>query len=250
MVEMLLLFLAGCLGGGLNAVAGGGSFVGFPALVLAGLNPVAANASSTVAMYPGALASLIGYRGQAMLPGPVSRRALLVTSLIGGFLGAILLLHTPTRDFDRVVPFLLLLATLALALGPRIGQRFGRGAALGAAPMLGVQFALGIYGGYFGGAVGIMMMAAWSLLGSTDLKAMNPLKVLLVGATNTIAAATFIFAGAVRWPQALPLMAGGIFGGYCGARLGTWLSPAAIRGFVIALTVCMTAWFFLRLLEA
>jgi len=244
MTEIVLLFLAGCLGGGLNAAAGGGSFVGFPALVFAGLNPVSANASSTVALYPGAVASLVGFRGQAMPPGPASRGALLATSLAGGFLGAILLLHTPTHAFDRVIPWLLLLATLALAFGPRLVGRHE--ITLGAAPLLALQFALGIYGGYFGGAVGIMMMAAWSLFGAADIKAMNKLKALLVGAANTIAVATFIAAGAVRWRETLPLMAGAALGGYFGARLALLVPGSALRGFVIALTACMTAWFFYR----
>ncbi len=244
MRDTLLLFAAGCLAGGLNAAAGGGSFVGFPALVLVGLDPVTANASSTVALYPGALASLLGFRGQAMPPGPLSRRTLLAASLVGGFLGAVLLLETPSREFDLVIPWLLLLATLALAFGRRLmGHADIR---VGPAPLLAAQIGLGIYGGYFGGAVGIMMMAAWSLLGLTDIKAMNKLKVLLVGATNTIAAITFVLAGAVRWPETLPLMLGGALGGYSGARVAIRLPAGVLRAFVIALTACMTAWFFRR----
>ena len=250
MDHLPLLLIAGFLAGAMNAVAGGGSFLTLPALVLAGLPSVAANASSTVALFPGSLASIWVYRdgiarSDGVLPG-IPMAALLATSLVGGFAGAVLLLATPPATFDRVIPWLLLLATLALAFGPRAGLALRRIVRIGALPLLAGQFLLGIYGGYFGGAVGIMMMAAWSLLGSADLKAMNPVKTLLVAATNTVAVLCFAAAGAVRWPETSAVLLAALVGGYAGARAGRRLGPRFIRAAVVAVTAGMTVVFFIR----
>jgi uncharacterized protein len=250
MDHLPLLLAAGFLAGTMNAVAGGGSFLTLPALVLAGLPSVVANASSTVALFPGSLASIWVYRDgiarvDGVLPG-VSIWPLLATSLVGGLAGAVLLLATPSTTFDRVIPWLLLLATLALAFGPRIGLALRRVVRIGAPALLAVQFLLGIYGGYFGGAVGIMMMAAWSLLGSADLKAMNPVKTLLVAATNAVAVLCFAAAGAVRWPETIAVLLAALAGGYAGAHAGRRLSPRLIRAAVVAITAAMTAAFFIR----
>jgi uncharacterized protein len=250
MDQLPLLLGAGFLAGAMNALAGGGSFVTLPALVLAGLPSVTANASSTVALFPGSLASIWVYRDgiarpDGVLPG-TSIVALLGASLIGGFAGAVLLLATPSAMFDRIIPWLLLPATLALAFGPRLGAALRRVVRIGVLPLLAGQFLLGIYGGYFGGAVGIMMMAVWSLLGSADLKAMNPVKTLLVAATNTVAALCFAAAGAVRWLETSVVLLAALAGGYAGARAGSRLGPRVIRAAIISITAGMTVAFFIR----
>ena len=156
----------------MNAVAGGGSFVTFPVLVLAGLPPIAANASSTVALFPGTMASTWAYRDDLRGIGGIGLKVLLPISLAGGLIGAILLLVTPGGVFDVVIPWLLLLATLTFAGGRRLGDWLRRHVRIGRGAFLVIQFILSIYGGYFGGAVGLMMMAVWTLLDSAELKAM------------------------------------------------------------------------------
>jgi len=227
-------------------MAGGGSFVTLPALLLAGLPSVTANASSTVALFPASLASTWAYRADLQPLAGIPAPLLLVISLAGGLAGAVLLLTTPNAAFDKVLPFLLLLATIAFAFGGRISAWLQRRTWIGRGTLVASQTVLSVYGGYFGGAVGIMMMAVWSLLGRGDLKAMNPVKTLLVAATNAVAVLCFIAAGAVRWPQTLAMLGGAVAGGYGGALLGRRLSSAAIRAGVICLTVVMTAAFFVR----
>jgi hypothetical protein len=159
-----LLAVAGLLAGAMNAIAGGGSFISFPAMVAAGLPAVFANASSTVALFPGTLACTWAYRRAFASVTGLNLCLLVPLSLAGGLAGAILLLATPTRLFDAVIPLLLLLATLTFALGTRAGLMLRRAVRIGPTALPAVQFAVSIYGGYFGGAVGLMMMATWSLL--------------------------------------------------------------------------------------
>ena len=230
----------------MNAIAGGGSFVTFPALVLAGLPSVTANASSTVALYPGSLASFWAYRRELAPVGGVGLAPLLATSVAGGAVGALLLVATPSALFDRVIPFLLLLATLALAFGRPVGERLRRRVRIGRRPVLALQLALAVYGGYFGGAVGIMMMAVWTLVDGAELKAMSAARTLLVAATNTIAAVCFAATGAVRWPETLAMLLAGSAGGYAGARVARLLPPAVIRAAVLAITATTTLAFFVR----
>ncbi|WP_312160762.1 sulfite exporter TauE/SafE family protein [Phenylobacterium sp.] len=244
--HLLLLAGAGLAAGAMNALAGGGSFVTLPALIAAGVPSVAANASSTVALYPGGLASAWVYRqGLAEVCG-VPIRPMLIVTLVGGLAGSLLLLWTPSSTFDVILPWLLLAATLALAFGPRIAPWLQQHARLGAAPILAIQFALGVYGGYFGGAVGLMMMAAWSLLAGVDLKQLNPPRTLMVSAANSVAVLCFVVAGAVRWRETLLLAAGAVVGGYLGAHLGRRLDPRVVRSATIALSVAMTVAFFVR----
>jgi uncharacterized membrane protein YfcA len=246
MNSFALLCGAGLLAGAMNAVAGGGSFVTLPVLMLAGVPSVSANASSTVALLPGSLASTWAYREGLTAFGEVSLRALLVTSLVGGFIGALLLLLTPPSAFDAFIPWLLLLATLVFAFGQRMGQVLRRRIRIGAGPLLAAQFLLAVYGGYFGGAVGIMMMAVWSLLSPTELSIMNPARTLLVAATNTVAVACFVIAGKVWWPQTLAILFAAVLGGYASARLARHLNPRHLRLGVSLLSALSTIAFFLR----
>jgi len=230
----------------MNAVAAGGSFVTFPALVLVGLPPIAANATSTVALFPGTLASTWAYRKELGGIGGVSLWTLLPISLAGGLAGAILLLVTPGDAFDRVMPWLLLLATLTLAGGRHLDDWLRRYIRIGRTALLVIQFILSVYGGYFGGAISLMMLAVWTLLDSTELKAMAATRTLLVSTTNGMAVLCFGVAGVVWWPEAFAMMASTIAGGYFGARFALYLPPAVLRIFVVLLSASVTAAFFLN----
>lgn len=230
----------------MNAIAGGGSLLTFPALVFTGVPSVVANASSTVALFPGALASAWGYRNDFTGFEGVSFRAILIVSFVGGAVGALLLLSTPERTFDVIVPWLLLAATLVFIFGPGIAQGRHQLLQVRPLPFFVIHFFLGIYTGYFGGALGLITLAVWSLFGLTDLKAMNPNKILLGGLTNTAAVICFVIAGKVWWTESLVMLAGAVAGGYAGARFGRTLNPRIVRGVVIAISVLATIVFFLR----
>ncbi len=247
----LLLFAAGAGAGLMNAVAGGGSFLTFPALVFAGLPSVVANASSAVALVPATLASVWAYSTGTHKTGlvdiggvPIGR--IIAVSIAGGLTGAILLLSTPSALFDGIVPWLLLLASLVFAFGGRLSAWLRQHAHLGPAAVLPLQFGLGVYGGYFGGAVGIMTLAVWSLLTTHDLKALNPTRMLTVAAMNGIAVAWFIAAGEVQWPETLVVLAGGLVGGFVGGRIGQRLPPGVTRAVIMTVTAGMTLLFFKR----
>ena len=247
----LILFGAGAGSGIMNAVAGGGSFLTFPSLVFAGLPSVVANASSTVALVPATLASVWAYTTGTHKAGlvdiggvPIAR--IIAISTAGGLAGAILLLSTPSSIFDGIVPWLLLLATLVFAFGARLSAFLRSRYHLGAAAVLPLQFLLGVYGGYFGGAVGIMTLAVWSLLTSHDLKALNPTRMLTVAAMNGIAVAWFVFKGEVQWTETLVVLAGGLVGGFVGGRIGQRLAPSVTRAVIMTVTVLMTLVFFRR----
>ena len=245
---LIFLFFAGVLGGALNAVAGGGSFIAFPALLFTGVAPIAANATNTVALWVGVTASTGAYRKHL----DISRRVIIplaITSVIGGIAGAYLLLHTPAQTFLRVLPWLMLGATLLFLFGNRLARRSGGSIASNAstnAIAIAAVFELfvAVYGGYFGGGVGIVNLAMLAALGMTDIHAMNALKVVLGGIINGIAVITFIVAGAVAWKQGSVMIVGAIVGGYFGAHYAQKLPPAWIRGFVIVVGTVMTAYFF------
>ncbi len=236
---------AAALGGAVNSVAGGGSFFTFPALVVAGMAPIAANATSTVGLWPGSLASTWGYRKDVKhLRAPVLPLAL--ASLVGGLLGALLLLWTRNETFARIVPWLLLTATVLFAISGRAVAwlRARNRGVLHPAILLAGQFAIAVYGGYFGGGMGILMLAVYALAGLDDIHAMNGLKSLLGAAINAAAVVTFVVAGIVAWPQALLMVAGSLLGGYFGARLAKRVAAQRVRQFVIAMGAAMTVKFF------
>ena len=246
MNEWFLLAGAGLLAGAMNAVAGGGSFVSLPALVGVGLPSLNANASSTLALLPGAFTSGFAYRSNFRSFSDVSLFALFATSLVGGLFGALLLIWTPQRAFDHLLPWLLLTGSLAFAFGRQGGRWLRARIRIAPAVSLTVQFLLGVYGGYFGGAVGIMMMAAWSLLGATDLHAMNVSRTLIVGVTNIVAAMVFILGGFIWWPQTLVMLIGASLGGYVAAAMTRRLNAEKLRIFISILQFAMTALFFWR----
>jgi uncharacterized membrane protein YfcA len=246
MNSMILVFSAGLLAGAMNALAGGGSFVTLPALIAAGVPPLQANTSSTVALFPGGLASAWAYRDGLRQVGAVSLRVLLTTTLCGGLIGALLLLQTSSAVFTFVLPWLLLVACFTLAFGRRVGSMLRARWKIHTHAVVIVQFVLGVYGGYFGGAVGIMMIAIWGLLDSADLKQLNGPRTLLVSAANLAAVIAFIVANAVRWPETLIMLAGAVIGGYGGARIGRRTPPGIIRAMTLLATFCITLVFFVK----
>jgi len=230
----------------MNALAGGGSFVSLPAMMAAGVPPVQANASSTVALLPGSLASVWAYRDGLQPVGGVPLRAMMVATLCGGLAGAMLLLKTSSSSFTFVLPWLLLAASLTLAFGRRLGEALRARWQVRAHAVLAVQFALGVYGGYFGGAVGIMMMAMWGLIDKRDLKALNAPRTLLVSSANAVAVLAFSLGGAVYWPLTLAMLAGALIGGFGGAHLGRHAPANVIRTFTLLTTCCITLAFFAK----
>ena len=241
-----LLALAAFLAGILNAVAGGGSFLTFPALVFSGVPTIIANASSTVALFPGSFASAWAYRENFVHVKSVSFPAMLAASLAGGITGAVLLLMTEQRTFDRVVHWLLLVGTVLLTFGPSIARRMQGRVMVHPAILLVLQYLVAVYGGYFGGAVGILMLALLSLYGLTDIHAMNATKTLLVGSMNAVAVICFVVAGKVWWPQTLVMLVAAVAGGYAGARVARRVDPRIVRASIVVISIGMTIAFFLR----
>jgi len=252
-LQASLLFIAAILGGTLNSVAGGGSFIGFPALIFTGVPPIEANATNTVALWPGSVASVRAYRKELATQ---NRRLLFVlgiTSLVGGVLGAVLLLRTPQSTFVQLIPYLLLLATLLFAFSKPITtllrRYIPRGDSLSWLTLLVVAFfqlIIAVYGGYFGGGIGILMLATLGLMGMESINEMNAVKTVLQTCINGVAVITFIIAGAVEWPQAILMIAGAIIGGYGGAYYARKIEQRWVRLFVMLVGFSLTLYFFIR----
>ena len=242
-----ILLIAAALGAGLmNSVAGGGSFLTFPALVFTGVPSIIANATSTVALFPGALASAWAYRQDFKSLERIPLKPALIVSIAGGVAGALLLLFTSQKTFDLIIPWLLLGATACFALGPGIMNKLKRQNWMDTRTLLLLQFMVGIYGGYFGGAVGIIMLAVWTLAGMRDIHAMNGGRTLLGGVMNAAAVVCFIIAGKIWWLQTSMMLIAAVAGGYAGARFARRVSPALVRGIIIVVSTIVTAAFFLR----
>jgi uncharacterized protein len=241
----VLLFFAAVAGGAINSVAGGGSFVSFPALLFAGVAPVPANATNTIALWPGSLASILAYRREL---GDVKRELLplAIAAFVGGLAGSLVLLHTPESTFVLLIPWLLLFATVLFTFGGAVSRRLTKGARapLGVAAV--VQLAISVYGGYFGGGMGIMMLAVLTLLGMTHIHRMNALKNILGALINGVAVVAFILAGAIVWAPGVVMIAGGITGGYAGAAIARRVSPKYVRYVVMGIAWSMTAYFFVK----
>ncbi len=243
-MHIFLLLLSAFAAGALNAVAGGGSFLTFPTLVFVGVPAVIANATNTVALFPGSFASAFSYRqGLARMEG-ISLRTMLLVSLGGGILGAILLLKTPEQIFVSLTPWLLLFATVMFAFGKQLGAALKRRMHFGFGALVAAQVVIAIYGGYFGGGIGILMLAALAVFGMTDIHAMNGIKTILAGALNGVAVVVFVMAGKVYWREAFIMMAAAIAGGYFGAQYAQKLPPKFIRIFVTTTGALMTVYFF------
>src|SRR6202034_855294 len=234
----IFLFFAGVLGGALNSVAGGASFIAFPALLFTGVPPIPANATNTIALWTAAAGSGGAYGKRLVVPRRVMM-PLLAASLVGGLVGAFLLLKTPAHTFMRVLPWLTLGATLLFAFGKKLAggrksvieHESTRSALVGATLF---QLGVAVYGGYFGGGMGIVMLAMLAALGMTDIHAMNALKSVLGFVINGVAVVTFMVAGAVYWKQ----------GGALGAHFALKMPQPWVRTFVVLVGAGMTAYFF------
>jgi uncharacterized membrane protein YfcA len=243
---LLIVLLAGIAAGALNSVGGGGSFVAFPALVAVGVGAVTANAATTVALLPGGLASLWVYRRDLEPLPSTSIRMLTWTSVAGGALGAVLLLTLPSESFAAVVPWLLAFATLVLAFGRRIAKSLKTTIA-GRPTIVAGQLVLSIYGGYFGGASGLMMVAFWSVAASIDPGRVNPLRMAQMAAIYLTAAIVFLAASDVL-SESLKLvlmLTGAVLGGFGGATFARKLPTPVLRGIVVTSAAAMTIGYFL-----
>lgn len=249
-VHYLIAFAAAFVGGAVNSVAGGGTLISFPTLVWLGVPSINANATNTVALWPGSLGAFWGYRREMA---GLDRRvwALVVPSFAGGLAGAILLYRTPTELFDRLVPWLILFATCLFMLQEPIQRRLNLTASPGVSHWLSwtmlFQLAVGLYGGYFGAGIGILMLAALSIMGHTDIHQMNGVKNLLAMCINGIAAVYFIFTGLVVWQDAAVMAVGAIAGGVGGAGAARKLGRTAVRRLVVAIGFAMAIAMMFRL---
>jgi hypothetical protein len=243
-------FASAFAAGAINSVAGGGTLLTFPTLVWLGLNSVAANATSTVAIWPGSLGSMWGYRKELRAADP-RLLALTAPSLIGGIAGALLLRFTPPSIFDALVPFLILFATVLFMVQETVQRMFKTGdtrhhSTKWLAGAIVFQFFVALYGGYFGAGIGILMLAALSILGLTDIHQMNGLKNFFALCINGVAAIYFLFAHMVEWPYVLVMVAGAIAGGVGGAGLARRMGRTAVRRVVIAIGFAMALSLFLK----
>ncbi len=245
MTETALLLAAAFVAGALNSVAGGGSFLTLPALVFTGVPPVVANATGTVALLPGYVAGAWGFREDTAAPPGLSMRLLVVLSLLGGAAGAGLLLITSDAAFNRIVPWLLLVATALFAFGPQLRKMLAGGAPSTSRATVGV-LAVAAYGGYFNGGLGILLLALFGLLGQTNLNAMNGLKNWVSALLTAIAVAIYAAGGVVQWREALLMMVAATLGGYVGARVARRIPANWLRAGIVLTGLVMSALFFWR----
>jgi len=252
--QAIILFLAGIIAGTLNAVAGGGSFISFPLMLFTGVPPVEANASNTVALWPGLAVSSASYWRHLKVPHRLLV-PLVITSILGGLAGALLLVKTPQRTFLHVIPWLLLGATLLFIFGNRLRAMAGGADKVRVAKNISwvaialaclLQLAVGTYGGYFGAGIGFVMLGMMTLLGMREIHVMNALRIALAAVINGVAVVTFIASGAVFWGHCLLMMAGALSGGWFGAQYAQKADPRKVRWFVIALGLGLSAYFFVK----
>ena len=244
------LLAAATLAGALNAIAGGGSFISFPALIFAGVPEIPANATNNIGAWSGLVASTGAYRNHLNVP----RRVLvplLSVSVTGGSLGALLLLKTPAHTFKHLLPWLMLGAALLFIFGKKlIGKRESsvrHDASAGTLAIASfVLFLAAIYGGYFGGGLGIVLLALLGGLGMTDIHAMNAFKTVLSATINGPPVLVFILAKVIYWPQAVLMITGFILGGYLGGHYGQRLPQPWVRAFVMIVGIGMTTYFFVK----
>ena len=255
LAQAIFLFFAAGIAGTLNAVAGGGTFISFPALLTTGVPAVQANATNTVALWPGLAASTGAYLKRLDVP----RRLLvplLLTSVVGGLAGSLLLLHTPQHVFLHLIPWLLLSGTLLFAFGNKIRALAGKTAVVEdwrdtswrvvtVASM--VELLIAIYGGYFGAGIGFITLGMLAALGMRDVHAMGAIRTLLAVVINAAAVLMFIVARAIFWPQCLVMIAGATTGGWFGAHYAQRADPVKVRRVVIAIGVAMSAYYFVTL---
>jgi uncharacterized membrane protein YfcA len=250
----LILAAAGCIAGLMNSIAGGGTLVTFPALIYAGLPSIAANATSTVALLPATFGGAIGYRNKIRQIVPWLRLFVPV-SLLGGLIGGILLVKTPSKMFDSMVPFLILFATILFMAQSSFAQFLGSRVAISHQKppskrwiygSVIFQFVVAVYGGYFAAGIGILMLASLGVLGFEDIHEMNTLKVILGFLINIVAAVYFIVSGLIYWPEAFVMACGAVIGGYSGAHFAQKVPQKRVRSVITAIGLIISAVMFWR----
>ena len=251
--QLLFLFGAGFFGGVLNAIAGGGSFITFPALLFVGVAPISANATNTFASCAGYLSGAYAFRRELSAHRTALPRMVLV-SLVGGILGALLLLQTPESLFREAIPWLLLFATLLFAFGgginrslKRYASRHRRASLIGGLLLLLILLAVSVYGGFFNAGLGIIVLSYLALAGYTDINAMNGLKLLISSVVSLIAIVLFIYNGAIAWYEGIVVMLGTLAGGYVAAHHSRQLPQIYIRTFVLIAGTLMSTYFFIEI---
>lgn len=241
----ILLFIAGFLSSAVNAVAGGGTFLTFGAMTLAGLPPIVANATSSIVQFPGYVTSALAYRKEIWAD---RREAMIlgVLSLIGGLAGALILLSLSNPSFRAMVPWLLIAATAIFALGPLLRPAAKEsGTPVGRLGLVG-QFVTAIYGGFFGAGMGVMMLATLGLTQAGDYHRLNALKNMLAVVIAAVAIIVFVSGGVVAWPQAIIMIPGGALGGYAGVWIAKRVPQNLVRGFVIAVGLFLAFYYFTK----
>jgi uncharacterized membrane protein YfcA len=247
------LFFAAVIAGAVNSVAGGGTLISFPSLVAFGEADIVSNATNTAALWPGSLSSALGYRKDTEM-----RRdlliLLLVPSIIGGLLGALILVVTPESTFRFVVPFLILFATILFAGRKFFARRFADKSVQAQVTLPGriwgffFQLFVATYGGYFGAGIGILMLGSLSMMGLRDIHVMNALKTVLAALINVTAFVFFAYKGLVVWPLAIMMAIGAIIGGYIGARGAKRVNENYLQLLVITVGLVVSSWFIIRLI--
>lgn len=230
----------------MNALAGGGTFATLPALIALGLPANIANATSNVALLPGAVASAWTYRSELGPVAGLSVRLLSAITFVFGLVGSLLLVLTPTETFDIIIPWLLLFAFAVMAFGTRAAEWLHARVTIGRPTLLAAQSLLGIYGGYFGGGVGLILTAVYGLLANIRPRELFAIRTLMLSVANLAAAFVFIGFAMVWWWACLPMLIGSIVGGRLGALLGKGLSHRAVRAWTLLVTGATTMVFFVR----
>lgn len=230
----------------MNALAGGGTFATLPSLIALGLPANVANATSNVALLPGAATSAAEFRDELEPLGGLSVRAMAAITFAGGLVGSVLLVLTPTRAFDFIIPWLLLLGLVVMLFGKGASDWLRQRIAIGRSTLMIAQSFLAIYGGYFGGGVGLMMTATYGLLAGAHPRSLFAARTFLLAIANFAAAIIFTAVGLVRWMLCLPMLGGSILGGWIGAKLGRRLSPGLVRAWTLLVTTATTIVFFVR----
>jgi uncharacterized membrane protein YfcA len=246
MSDLPIVAAAGLLAGVMNAIAGGGSFVTLPALVAAGVPSLFANATSTVALVPSALATAFAYRHDFQEFEGVRLSTMAIISVVGGALGAMLLLVTSQNAFDAIFPFLLLFGVVVFAFGRKLGEELRRRMTIHPHAMPATQFLLGVYGGYFGGAVGVMMLALWSVLTTATINNLQASRHLVNASMNATASVFFVAGGLIYWKDMAVLLVFSTIGGYLAGHYGRRLDPGRARIVISCLNAVITAVIFWR----
>jgi uncharacterized protein len=244
--DLALAATAGLVGGAMNALAGGGTFATMPALIALGLPSPIANATSNVALQPGAMSAAWSFRKDLEPLGGINIRTLAAITFAGALVGSVLLVITPTQTFDIIIPWLLLIAFLAIAFGKTAADWLKSRVTIGPPTLMVTQGLLGLYGGYFGGGVGMMTTALYGLLAGVPPHRLMAPRTLMLAIANTAAAIVFIGFGMVRWWICLPMLVGAVAGGWLGAHYGKKLSPRVIRLWTLFITATTTVIFFVR----